>query len=141
MEDTIQAMRDALDAAEAAREAILLRHMANGVLIDSRTVCIDETVQIAPGARILPGTILRGRTVIRPRLCHRAQHPHRGQRDRRRHHRPMPARSTPPRSAPTTPSGPSPMCGRAPSPTTASIWEPMWRPKIPTWPGAIRSAI
>ena len=66
MEDTIQAMRDALDAAEAAREAILLRHMANGVLIDSRTVCIDETVQIAPGARILPGTILRGRTVIGP---------------------------------------------------------------------------
>ena len=48
MEDTIQAMRDTLDAAEAAREAVLLRHMARGVQIDSRTVCIDETVQIAP---------------------------------------------------------------------------------------------
>ena len=66
MEDTIQAMRDALDAAEAAREAVLLRHMARGVQIDSRTVCIDETVQIAPGAKILPGTILRGHTVIGP---------------------------------------------------------------------------
>lgn len=54
MEDTIQAMRDALDAAEAAREAVLLRHMARGVQIDSRTVCIDETVQIAPGPKSSP---------------------------------------------------------------------------------------
>ena len=38
--------------------------MAAGVLIDSRDIYIDETVQIAPGARILPGTILRGNTVI-----------------------------------------------------------------------------
>ena len=59
-EDTIQAMRAKLDAAEAAREEILLRHMAAGVLIDSRNISIDETVRIAPGARILPGTILRG---------------------------------------------------------------------------------
>ena len=63
-EDTIQAMRAKLDAAEAAREAVLLRHMAAGVVIDSRDIYIDETVQIAPGARILPGTILRGNTVI-----------------------------------------------------------------------------
>ena len=63
-EDTIQAMRAKLDAAQAAREAVLLRHMAAGVLIDSRDIYIDETVQIAPGARILPGTILRGNTVI-----------------------------------------------------------------------------
>ena len=65
-EDTIQAMRAKLDAAEAAREEILLRHMAAGVLIDSRHISIDETVRIAPGARILPGTILRGNTVIGP---------------------------------------------------------------------------
>ena len=63
MEDIARA-RDALNAAEAAREAVLLRHIAAGVLIDSRTVCIDETVRIAPGAQILPGTILRGNTVI-----------------------------------------------------------------------------
>ena len=67
--DTAQALaaaREALDRAEAAREAVLLRHIANGVQIDSRTVSIDETVQIAPGAVILPGTILRGSTVIGP---------------------------------------------------------------------------
>ncbi len=63
---SIQDARSALDAAEAAREAVLLRHIAAGVLIDSRTVCIDETVRIAPGARILPGTILQGQTVIGP---------------------------------------------------------------------------
>ena len=62
----LAAARQALDRAEAAREAVLLRHIANGVQIDSRTVSIDETVQIAPGAVILPGTILRGSTVIGP---------------------------------------------------------------------------
>ncbi|HJB59508.1 MAG TPA: UDP-N-acetylglucosamine diphosphorylase [Candidatus Faecalibacterium faecipullorum] len=60
----LAAARGALDRAEAAREAVLLRHIANGVAIDSRTVSIDEGVRIAPGARILPGTILRGDTVI-----------------------------------------------------------------------------
>ena len=30
-----------LDAAEAAREDILVQHIANGVVIDSRTVQID----------------------------------------------------------------------------------------------------
>ena len=54
----LNAAREQLDAAEAAREVILLQHIANGVIIDSRTV------QIAPGAVILAGTILRGRTVI-----------------------------------------------------------------------------
>ena len=53
-----------LDAAEAAREVILLQHIANGVIIDSRTVQIAPDVVIAPGAVILAGTILRGRTVI-----------------------------------------------------------------------------
>ncbi len=62
----LAAARAALDSAEAAREAVLLRHIANGVQIASRTVFIDETVQIAPGAVILPGTILRGSTVIGP---------------------------------------------------------------------------
>lgn len=67
--ETSQALaeaRQALDRAEAAQEAVLLRHIANGVQIGSRTVLIDETVQIAPGAVILPGTILRGSTVIGP---------------------------------------------------------------------------
>ena len=48
-----------LDAAEAAREDILVQHIANGVVIDSRTVQIDPEVVIAPGAVILAGTILR----------------------------------------------------------------------------------
>ena len=64
--DALKAARAGLDAAEARREAVLLRHIANGVLIDSRTVEIDETVVIAPGARILAGSILRGATVIGP---------------------------------------------------------------------------
>ena len=51
-------------SAEAAREVILLQHIANGVIIDSRTVQIAPDVVIAPGAVILAGTILRGRTVI-----------------------------------------------------------------------------
>ena len=50
-----------LDAAEAAREDILVQHIANGVVIDSRTVQIDPEVVIAPGAVILAGTILRAR--------------------------------------------------------------------------------
>ena len=45
---------------------MLLRHIANGVEIADRSVWIDETVRIAPGAVILPGTILRGNTVIGP---------------------------------------------------------------------------
>ena len=62
----LAAARAALDQAEAAREAVLLRHIANGVEIADRSVWIDETVRIAPGAVILPGTILRGSTVIGP---------------------------------------------------------------------------
>ena len=34
----LDAARTRLDAAEAARETILLQHIANGVIIDSRTV-------------------------------------------------------------------------------------------------------
>ena len=60
----LDAARAQLDAAEARREAVLLRHIANGVIIESRTVEIDESVVIAPGAKILAGTILRGSTVI-----------------------------------------------------------------------------
>lgn len=56
----------ALDAAEAANEAVLCRHIANGVVITSRQVYIEESVEIAPGARILPGTTLRGATKIGP---------------------------------------------------------------------------
>lgn len=58
--------RAALDTAEARREQVLLKHIANGIRIESRAVEIDETVQIAPGAVILPGSILRGCTVIGP---------------------------------------------------------------------------
>ena len=57
-----------LDAAEAAREDILVQHIANGVAINSRTVQIDPEVVIAPGAVILAR-----------RLRHRPQHPDRGQ--------------------------------------------------------------
>ena len=69
MENTVSsaalnAAREQLDAAEAARDAILLQHIANGVIIDSRTVQIAPDVVIAPGAVILAGTILRGKTVI-----------------------------------------------------------------------------
>ena len=90
MKDNTQALcaaRAALEAAEQARMEILLRHIANGVLIDSTTVVIEDTVQIAPGARILPGTILRGVHRHRPRLRHRPQQPDRGQPGRRGHHR------------------------------------------------------
>ena len=60
----LAAAREQLDDAEAAREQILLCHIANGVRIESRTVEIGPDVVIAPGAQILSGTILRGRTVI-----------------------------------------------------------------------------
>lgn len=60
----LDAARTALDDAEAAQELILLQHIANGVQITSRSVQIDQTVQIAPGAVILVGTILRGNTII-----------------------------------------------------------------------------
>ena len=66
--DTAQALaaaREALDRAEAAREAVLLRHIANGVQIASRTVFIDETVQIAigPGCVIGPNALIEDSTV------------------------------------------------------------------------------
>ena len=64
MNSDFSAARARLDAAEAKREEVLLRHIANGVMIESRTVEIDESVVIAPGAKILSGTILRGKTVI-----------------------------------------------------------------------------
>ena len=55
----LEAARAKLAEAEAKRETLLLRHIANGVNIASRTVEIDEGVVIAPGATILAGTILR----------------------------------------------------------------------------------
>lgn len=66
MENTFCDAKAMLDAAEAQREQTLLRHIANGVIIRSRTVEIDESVTIAPGAEILAGCILRGQTVIGP---------------------------------------------------------------------------
>ena len=50
----LNAAREQLDAAEAAREVILLQHIANGVIIDSRTVQIAPDVVIAPGASFWP---------------------------------------------------------------------------------------
>ena len=61
MNSDFSAARARLDAAEAKREEVLLRHIANGVMIESRTVEIDESVVIAPGAKILSGTILRAK--------------------------------------------------------------------------------
>lgn len=47
------------------RDAILLEHLAQGVLmLDPSTVYIDPRVTIAPGTTLLPGTILRGNTQI-----------------------------------------------------------------------------
>ena len=60
----LAAAKAKLDAAEAQREEVLLRHIANGVDIRSRNVEIGPEVVIAPGAVILAGTILRGKTTI-----------------------------------------------------------------------------
>ena len=60
----LAAAKSKLDAAEAQREEVLLRHIANGVDIRSRNVEIGSEVVIAPGAVILAGTILRGKTTI-----------------------------------------------------------------------------
>ena len=60
----LAAAKAKLDAAEAQREEVLLRHIANGVDIRCRNVEIGSEVVIAPGAVILAGTILRGKTTI-----------------------------------------------------------------------------
>ncbi len=60
----LELAKEKLDAARAASEQVLLKHIANGVEITSTNVYIDDSVAIAPGAVILPGTILRGSTVI-----------------------------------------------------------------------------
>ena len=52
----LNAAREQLDAAEAAREVILLQHIANGVIIDSRTVQIAWTY-----AQTLAGLPVEGR--------------------------------------------------------------------------------
>ncbi len=60
----LEAARAKLDAAQQQREFTLLRHIANGVIIESRNVEIGDDVKIASGAKILSGSILRGNTVI-----------------------------------------------------------------------------
>mgnify|MGYP000084364289 CR=1 FL=1 len=57
----LAAAKAKLDAAEAQREEVLLRHIANGVDIRSRNVEIGSEVVIAPGAVILAGTICAAR--------------------------------------------------------------------------------
>ena len=84
---------------------MLLRHIANGVQIASRTVFIDETVQIAPGAVILPGTILRGRAPSSGRAASSAPTPSSRQ-HRRRGTTVNASQSTPRRSAPHNNIGP-----------------------------------
>ena len=141
--DTAQALaaaRQALDRAEAAREAVLpAAHRKRRADRQPHRLDRRDGADRAGGghpARHHPAGQHRHRAGLR----HRPQRPHRGQHRGRRHHRQTPARSTHPRSAPTTTSGPSPMCGRAPPPTTASIWGPTWRPRTPALPGATPSA-
>lgn len=71
----LNAAREQLDAAEAAREVILLQHIANGVIIDSRTVQIAPDVVIARvrhSGRYHPAR----QNGHRCGLHHRPQHPH-----------------------------------------------------------------
>ena len=50
---------------EAARHAVLNKHMANGVgFVCTDGIIIERSVRIGEGTEILPGTILRGKTVI-----------------------------------------------------------------------------
>ena len=71
MNSDFSAARARLDAAEAKREEVLLRHIANGVMIESRTVEIDESVVIDP-VRHHPA----GQNRHRRGLRHRPQQPH-----------------------------------------------------------------
>lgn len=64
--EQLAAARAKLDAAQAKNEALLLAYIAAGVEIESRSVYIEDGVEIAPGARILPGCVLRGSTKIGP---------------------------------------------------------------------------
>ena len=94
----LAAAKAKLDAAEAQREEVLLRHIANGVDIRSRNVEIGSEVVIAPGAVILAGTILRGKTTIGAGCVIGPKHPHRGQHRGRGHHRQrQPGLQQPPR--------------------------------------------
>ena len=71
----LNAAREQLDAAEAAREVILLQHIANGVIIDSRTVQIAPDVVIArvPSFWPVPSCAAERSSV---RAASSAQHPH-----------------------------------------------------------------
>ncbi len=53
-----------LQAKQAAREAVLAKHIANGVVIEHLNIDIDDSVVIGKGAVILQGCTLRGRTEI-----------------------------------------------------------------------------
>ena len=55
MNAELTAAKAKLDAAEAAREESLLRHIANGVLIDSRTVQIGPFTHVRTGTKTAEG--------------------------------------------------------------------------------------
>lgn len=57
--------KDLLRLNEAARQAVLEKHMENGVgFVCTDGVIIERSVKIGAGTEILPGVILRGNTVI-----------------------------------------------------------------------------
>ena len=93
----LAAAKAKLDAAEAQREEVLLRHIANGVDIRSRNVEIGSEVVIAPGAVILAGTILRGKTTIGAGCVIGPTPSSRQHRGRRHHRQRQPGLQQPPR--------------------------------------------
>ena len=61
---------------EQSVKNVLLRHIANGVMIESRTVEIDESVVIAPGSKDPVRHHPAGQNRHRRGLRHRPQQPH-----------------------------------------------------------------
>ena len=93
----LAAAKAKLDAAEAQREEVLLRHIANGVDIRSRNVEIGSEVSL-PRERHPRRHHPARQDHHRRRLRHRPQHPYRGQHRGRRHHRQrQPGLQQPPR--------------------------------------------
>ena len=135
----LAAAKAKLDAAEAQREEVLLRHIANGVDIRSRSVEIDPEVVIAPGAVILVGTILKGRTVIGagcvigPNTLIEDSTVDEGTSVNA-------SQVYSSHLGPHNNIGPLPMSASTPSPATACIWALMSRRRTPASPGAIPSA-
>lgn len=58
------AARAKLEAARAAREAMLEELIAGGVNVCGENIYVEPTVQVAAGVTLLPGCILKGNTVV-----------------------------------------------------------------------------